>query len=227
MNFSLLARRRLLARASIVGLAACLVPALLAGCTQAVSAPLPQVYTKVAPGSETATFAAGCFWSMEAIFQQLKGVEKVEPGYAGGKTANPTYEQVETSRTGHAETINITYDPKVISYRELLNVLLTVRNPTTLNQQGPDNGPQYRSAIFYRSAAQKVAADEAIRKAAASHLWPGKIVTTVQPYTSFYAAEKYHDDYYRQHPTEGYCQYVIAPEISDFRAKFKSKLKQP
>ena len=226
MTFSLQTCRRLLARISIVGLAGCLVPVLLAGCTQAVSAPLPQVYTKVAPGSETATLAAGCFWSMEAIFQQLKGVEKVEPGYAGGRTANPTYEQVETSRTGHAETINIMFDPKVISYRKLLEVLLTARNPTTLNQQGPDGGPQYRSAIFYRNAKQKQEADEAIQKATASHLWPGKIVTTVQPYTNFYPAEKYHDDYYRHHPSEGYCQYVIAPEISDFRENFKSQLKQ-
>jgi len=198
---------------------------MLAGCTQAVSAPLPQVYTKVAPGSETATFAAGCFWSMEAIFQQLKGVERVEPGYAGGKTAYPTYKQVETGQTGHAETINIKYDPKVISYRELLDVLLTVRNPTTLNQQGPDSGPQYRSVIFYRNVAQKMAADEAIRKAAATHLWPGRIVTTVEQYTRFYVAERYHHDYYRMHPNEGYCQSVIAPEISEFRAKFKSKLK--
>jgi len=225
MTFHIPTRHWVLARAPIIALAACLVPALLAGCTQAVSAPLPQVYTKVAPGSETATFAAGCFWSMEAIFQQLKGVEKIEPGYAGGTLANPSYEQVETSATGHAETINITYDPKVISYRDLLQVLLTVRNPTTLNRQGPDAGPQYRSVIFYRSAAQKQAAKEAIQKTTAAHLWPGRIVTAVQPFTNFYPAENYHDDYYRHHPNEGYCQYVIAPEITEFRSKFASKLK--
>ncbi len=218
-------RRWLLTRAASLTAAACLIPVVLSGCTQAVSAPLPQVYTKVAPGSETATFAAGCFWSMEAIFQQLKGVEKVEPGYAGGTVPNPTYEQVETSTTGHAETINISYDPKVISYRDLLQVLLTVRNPTTLNQQGPDGGTQYRSVIFYRSAAQKKAADAEIQQITAEHLWPGHIVTAVQPFTNFYPAESYHDDYYRNHPDEGYCAMVIAPEIADFRSKFASKLK--
>ena len=225
MNSHITTRRRFLVRASIVGLAASLVPALLVGCTQAVSAPLPQVYTRIAPGSETATFAAGCFWSMEAIFQQLKGVEKVEPGYAGGTVANPSYEQVETSTTGHAETINIIYDPKVISYRDLLQVLLISRNPTTLDRQGPDAGPQYRSVIFYRSAAQRKAAEAAIVQINKSHVWPAQIVTELQQYTHFYEAERYHDDYYRHHPTEGYCQGVIAPEIAEFRSKFPTKLK--
>lgn len=218
-------RVKLSGRIAVSALIACLIPALLSGCTQAESASLPQVYTKIAPGSETATFAAGCFWSMEAIFQQLKGVEKVEPGYAGGNVANPSYEMVETGTTGHAESININYDPKVITYSDLLKVLLTVRDPTTLNRQGPDAGPQYRSAIFYRSPAQKTAALEAIQKITAAHLWSGRIVTTVQPFTNFYPAESYHDDYYRHHPNEDYCQFVIAPEIADFRAKFRSKLK--
>ena len=225
MTFPIPTRQWLLARVSLATLLACFIPALLSGCTQANSAPLPQIYTKVAPGSETATFAAGCFWSMEAIFQQLKGVEKIEPGYAGGNAANPTYEQVETGLTGHAETINISYDPKVISYRDLLQVLLTVRNPTTLNQQGPDAGTQYRSVIFYRNAAQKQEAEEAIQKTTAAHLWPGRIVTAVQPFTHFYPAESYHDDYYRHHPDEGYCALVIAPEITEFRSKFAAKLK--
>ena len=188
------------------------------GPTQAVTAPAPQ-------GKETATLAAGCFWSMEAIFKQLKGVEKVEPGYAGGTAAHPSYEQVETGTTGYAESLNITFDPKVISYRDLLQVLLTARDPTTPNQQGPDQGPQYRSVIFYRSAAQKQTAEEAIRQVNASHVWHDPIVTAVTPFSTFYRAEDYHLDYYRLHPTQPYCAMVIAPEIAEFRAKFKSKLK--
>ncbi|MBV9849364.1 MAG: peptide-methionine (S)-S-oxide reductase MsrA [Armatimonadetes bacterium] len=173
-----------------------------------------------------ATFAAGCFWSMEAIFQQLRGVEKVEPGYAGGTLPHPRYEQVETGTTGYAETVNITFDPKVISYRDLLRVLLTVRDPTTLNQQGPDAGPQYRSVIFYRSEGQKRAAEMMIRQITTEHLWNQPIVTAIAPFTTFYRAEDYHLDYYRHHPNEPYCQYVIAPEIAQFRAEFKSKLKR-
>lgn len=177
-------------------------------------------------GRETATFAAGCFWSMEAIFKQLKGVDRVEPGYAGGKLANPSYEQVETGNTGHAETVNITFDPKVISYRDLLHVLLTVRNPTTLNKQGPDEGPQYRSVIFYRNDEQKKAAQEVIQEVTKAHAWNAPIVTPVTPFSNFYRAEDYHLNYYNLHPNEPYCRYVIAPEIKEFRARFKSKLKQ-
>lgn len=187
--------------------------------TQAVTAPPVK-------GREVATFAAGCFWSMEAIFKQLKGVEKVEPGYSGGKMAHPSYEQVETGTTGYAESLNITYDPKVISYKDLLQVLLVARDPTTLNKQGPDEGTQYRSVIFSRNAAQKQAAQEMIAKVNSAHTWHDPIVTGVQPFTSFYRAEDYHLDYYRLHPDQGYCASVIAPEIAEFRAKFKSKLKQ-
>lgn len=181
---------------------------------------------KPASARETATFAAGCFWSMEAIFKQLKGVEKVEPGYAGGKLAKPSYEQVETGTTGHAESINIVYDPKVITYRDLLEVLLTVRNPTTPNKQGPDEGPQYRSLIFYRSEAQHKAATEVIQKFTKERVWSGPIVTEVVPYSNFYRAEEYHFNYYNLHPEQGYCRFVIAPEIAEFRTKFKSKLKR-
>lgn len=186
--------------------------------TQAVTAPPPQ-------GRQVATFAAGCFWSMEAIFKQLKGVDKVEPGYAGGAMAHPSYERVEGGDTGYAESINITFDPKVISYKDLLQVLLEARNPTTLNQQGPDQGPQYRSVVFYRDAAQKQAADEEIQEVNAQHVWRNPIVTDVQPFHSFWRAEGYHLDYYNLHPDEGYCANVIAPEIADFRSKFHSKLK--
>jgi peptide-methionine (S)-S-oxide reductase len=180
---------------------------------------------KAAPTREVATFAAGCFWSMEAIFKQLKGVERADSGYAGGKVVKPSYEQVETGTTGHAETLNIVFDPKVISYRDLLEVLLTMRNPTTLNRQGNDEGPQYRSIIFYRSEAQHTAATEMIQKFTKEHVWPNPIVTEVVPFTNFYKAEDYHVNYYNLHPNEPYCRGVIAPEIAEFRAKFKSKLK--
>src|SRR4051812_100860 len=149
----------------------------------------PLTVMKAPKGRELATFAAGCFWSMEAIFKQLKGVDKVEPGYAGGTVAKPSYEDVESGTTGHAETVNIVFDPKVISYSELLNVLLTIRNPTTLNKQGPDEGPQYRSVIFSHSAAQQQAAKAAIKKIGDSKIWPAPIVTDVQPFTNFYRAE--------------------------------------
>ncbi len=192
---------------------------------QTSAAPTPVETAPPPKGMERATLAAGCFWSMEAIFKQLKGVEKVEPGYAGGTVPHPGYEQVETGTTGYAELLNITFDPKVISYRDLLQVLLTARDPTTLNQQGPDMGPQYRSVIFYRSEAQKQTAEEAIRQVDGSHTWSSPIVTAVTPFTNFYRAEDYHLDYYRLHPDESYCKFVIAPEIADFRAKFKSKLK--
>ena len=162
---------------------------------------------------------------MEAIFKQLKGVEKVEPGYAGGTLPHPSYEQVEVGNTGYAETINITFDPKVISYRDLLQVLLTVRDPTTPDRQGPDEGPQYRSVIFYRNSAQKQAATKAVQEVTAAHVWHDPIVTTVTPYTKFYRAEDYHLNYYSLHPDQPYCASVIAPEIAEFRAKFKSKLK--
>jgi peptide-methionine (S)-S-oxide reductase len=187
--------------------------------TEAVTAPPPR-------GREVATFAAGCFWSMEAIFKRLKGVERVDPGYSGGSAPHPSYEQVETGTTGYAEAANITFDPRVISYRDLLRVLLTVRDPTTPNQQGPDRGPQYRSVIFYRSPAQKRAAEQALREVSAARVWPDPVVTEVRPFTSFYRAEGYHLDYYNRHPNEDYCQYVIAPEIAAFRAKFADKLKR-
>lgn len=187
--------------------------------TQEEVAPAP-------PGMEMATFAAGCFWSMQAIFQQLKGVEKVDPGYAGGTMPHPSYEQVETGDTGYAETVNITFDPKVISYRQLLQVLLTVRDPTTLNQQGPDVGTNYRSVIFYRSPLQKEEALQAIQEITAKHVWANPIVTQISPYTTFWRAESYHLNYYARHPDQPYCAYVIAPEIARFRQMYGSWLKQ-
>ncbi len=201
--------------AAFAGVLACLL--LFAAPGQAAPSPAGQ--------QETATFAAGCFWSMEAIFKQLKGVQSVQSGYAGGKMANPSYEQVETGTTGYAEALNITFDPKVITYKDLLDVLLVARNPTTLNQQGPDEGPQYRSVIFYHTPAQQQAAREMIAKVTTERIWQAPIVTAVAPFTTFYPAEAYHKNYYALHPDEPYCANVIAPEIAAFRAKFKSKLK--
>lgn len=178
------------------------------------------------PKTEEATLAAGCFWSMEEIFRQIKGVQRVDPGYAGGKLVSPKYDQVTTGTTGHAETLNIVFDPSVVSYSDLLRVLLTVRNPTTLNKQGNDEGPHYRSVIFYRSQAQKKNAQEVIQKFTTEKVWNAPIVTRVEPFSNFYRAEKYHYDYYRLHPEEPYCKYVIAPEIEEFRTKFKSLLKK-
>ncbi len=185
----------------------------------------PTTQVVVPQNREVATIAAGCFWSMEAIFKQLKGIDKVVPGYAGGHIANPTYEQVEEGNTGYAEALQITYDPKVISYADLLQVLLIARNPTTLNQQGPDEGPQYRSVIFAHNAQQAKIARETIAKVSAAHTWNAPIVTPVTGFTNFYKAEDYHFDYYNLHPNQPYCSGVIAPEIAEFRAKFKDKLK--
>ena len=187
--------------------------------------PVPQVGTKPPVHRETATFAAGCFWSMEAIFKQLKGVERATSGYSGGNVPNPSYEDVETGRTGHAESLNIVYDPTVISYADLLRVLLTVRNPTTPNQQGPDVGPQYRFIIFYRNPAQHKAAEDAIRKIKQQRLWADPFALELVPFKRFYRAEDYHTDYFRRHPEQPYCRSVVAPEVAEFRAKFKSKLK--
>jgi peptide-methionine (S)-S-oxide reductase len=178
-----------------------------------------------ATGMEVATFGAGCFWSVEAMFKQLKGVTSAEPGYAGGKQANPSYEEVCSGNTGHAEAVNIIFDPKVISYRDLAEIFLTVHDPTTLNRQGADEGTQYRSAIFYRSEAQKRDAEEIIKKVTAARLWNDPIVTQVAPYKQFYRAEDYHLNYYERHPKQPYCVNVITPKIEKFRAKFKDKLK--
>ncbi|HVF10098.1 MAG TPA: peptide-methionine (S)-S-oxide reductase MsrA [Abditibacteriaceae bacterium] len=185
----------------------------------------PRTELKAPAGKEMATFAAGCFWSIEAMFAQLKGVEKAEPGYAGGTVGKPTYEQVCAGRTGHAETVNITFDPQVISYDELLHVLLTVHDPTTLNRQGADVGTQYRSAIFYHNDAQKKAAQKVIQEVTAARLWKDPIVTEVTPFTNYYRAEDYHVNYYNLHPDAPYCRNVIAPKITKFQEKFKAKLK--
>lgn len=175
--------------------------------------------------SETLTLAGGCFWCIEAVFDELKGVSRVESGYAGGHVPNPTYEQVSEGDTGHAESVQITFDPRVVSRDVILKVFFTVHDPTTLNRQGNDVGEQYRSVAFYRDAEQKAAIEKAIAGTEDSHEWSGKIVTQVVPFKQFYKAENYHQEYFKLHGTQPYCQLVIAPKIAKFRKLFHDQLK--
>src|SRR5213593_4148918 len=177
------------------------------------------------PQREVATLAGGCFWCLEAAFQQLKGVEKVESGYAGGHVANPSYEQVCTGTTGHAEVLQITFDPAIISFDDLLHVFFTIHDPTTLNRQGGDVGTQYRSAIFYNSPEQEKTARQVMAEIFKAGIWGRPIVTEVAPLQPFYRAEEYHQDYFRKNPTAGYCRVVIAPKVSKFRKQFAARLK--
>jgi len=176
---------------------------------------------------ETATLAGGCFWCLEAAFQDLKGVEKVQSGYAGGHIANPSYEQVCTGTTGHAEVVQITFDPTVVSFDDLLHVFFTIHDPTTLNRQGEDVGTQYRSAIFYHTPEQKATAERVIRELEAEKVWDDPVVTELKPLDAFYPAEQYHRDYYRRNPNQGYCRAVIAPKVAKVRKLYFDKLKQP
>jgi peptide-methionine (S)-S-oxide reductase len=175
--------------------------------------------------SEQATLAGGCFWCLEAVFDQLRGVEKVENGYAGGAKPNPTYDEVCTGRTGHAEVVQVTYDPAQISYQDLLDVFFTIHDPTTLNRQGADTGTQYRSAIYYHNDEQKHAAEAAIRQLTEKQTWDDPVVTEVAPLDKFYPAENYHSDYYERNPNQGYCRIVIAPKVAKARQHFLEKLK--
>jgi peptide-methionine (S)-S-oxide reductase len=174
---------------------------------------------------EIATLAGGCFWCLEAVYQEMEGVLVVESGYTGGDVPNPSYEQVCTATTGHAEAVRITFDPEVTSYREILEVFFAIHDPTTPNQQGNDVGPQYRSAIFYHDDGQKAAAQEIIRELEAEKAWPGRIVTEVKPAPVFYKAENYHQNYFRMHPRQPYCSFVVAPKLKKFRDKFTAKLR--
>jgi peptide-methionine (S)-S-oxide reductase len=174
--------------------------------------------------AETAVLAGGCFWCTEAVFSELKGVASVFPGYAGGTVPNPTYEQVCTGRTGHAEAVEITFDPSVVSYHDLLVVFFTTHDPTTRDRQGPDTGTQYRSAVFYRTPEQKAIAEAVIREITAEHLYTKPVVTEVVPLAAFYPAEAYHRQYFRRHPEQGYCQAVIAPKLSKFRKAHAARL---
>jgi len=175
--------------------------------------------------TETITLGGGCFWCTEAIFEQLKGVTKVESGYSGGTVANPSYEQVCSGKTGHAEVSQVTFDPNVISLKQILEVFFTVHDPTTLNRQGNDVGTQYRSVIFYRNDDQKAVAQDVIKEIAADKIWSGKIVTELAPFKAFYKAEDYHQEYFQLHGEAPYCQVVIEPKVTKFRKKFQSLLK--
>ena len=176
---------------------------------------------------EVATLAGGCFWCLEAAFSDLRGVERVESGYAGGRVPNPSYEAVCTGTTGHAEVVQITFDPEQVSYSDLLHVFFTIHDPTTLNQQGGDVGTQYRSAVFYHSPEQKAEVERVIAELKAEHVWDDPIVTEIVPFERFYPAEEYHRDYYRRNPNQGYCRAVIAPKVAKVRKLYFDKLKQP
>jgi peptide-methionine (S)-S-oxide reductase len=175
--------------------------------------------------AQTITLGGGCFWCLEAVFEELKGVVSVTSGYAGGHVANPDYEQVSSGTTGHAEVVQIVYDPTVLPLDVLLRVYFTIHDPTTVDRQGNDVGTQYRSIAFYRDAAQKAAIEKAIVETAASGEWQGRIVTQVEPFTVFYKAENYHQEYFRLHGTQPYCQLVVAPKVAKARKKFHEWLK--
>jgi peptide-methionine (S)-S-oxide reductase len=175
---------------------------------------------------EEATLGGGCFWCIEAAFNEIKGVINVESGYAGGDSASPTYEQVCTGTTGHAEVVQITFDPRIISFREILEIFFTVHDPTTLNRQGADVGNQYRSVIFYHNGKQKEVAEQTIAELNAAKVWDKPIVTQVEPFKNFYKAEDYHKKYFDHHPEAAYCRIVIAPKIARLRKKYREKLKK-
>ena len=177
-------------------------------------------------GKEIATLAGGCFWCLEAVFDDLKGVESVESGYMGGKTANPSYEDVCSGESGHAEVVQLTFDPKQVSFKEILEVFFVIHDPTTLNRQGHDVGTQYRSAIFYHSAEQKAAAEQVIANMGAAKIYEDPIVTEVVPASKFYVAEDHHQEYFRRNPAQPYCAFVVRPKVAKFRRHFLEKLKK-
>ncbi len=184
-----------------------------------------QNMTTTSSGPQLATFGGGCFWCTEAIFLGLKGVSKVQSGYAGGTVKNPTYRQVCTGTTGHAEVIQITYDPAQVSYEELLEVFWNTHDPTTLNKQGADEGTQYRSVVFYHNDEQKRIAEQYKKQLSAAHIYKDPIVTEITPINNFYIAEDYHQNYFALNQQAGYCQYVIRPKVEKFKKQFAAKLK--
>lgn len=175
--------------------------------------------------SEVATLGGGCFWCLEPVFDNLRGVQSVIPGYSGGHVVDPTYQQVCSGTTGHAEVVQVTFDPRTISFRELLEVFFTIHDPTTRDRQGADIGPQYRSAIFFHSFEQRDTAKEVIADLERQRVWSRPIVTEVAPLTKFYPAEEYHHRYYAENPDAGYCRVVIEPKVVKFREKYREKLK--
>lgn len=191
----------------------------------ACTSPKAQETAGQTSSSAKATLGAGCFWCVEAIFERVKGVKKVIAGYAGGHVKNPTYRQVSTGNTGHAEVARIIFDPEAISYKQLLNVFWHVHNPTTKNRQGPDVGPQYRSVIFYHNTKQKKIAMASRKKVEQSDLWEDPIVTNIAPLSNYSRAENYHQNYYNNNPDGAYCQVIIAPKIAKFKKQFPNLLK--
>ena len=173
---------------------------------------------------EVAILAGGCFWCLEAVFKEIAGVEKVVSGYTGGITVNPTYEQVCTGKTGHAEAVQVNFDPSRISYREILEIFFSIHDPATLNRQGADMGTQYRSVIFYNSEQQKTIAEDLIAELNTAHLWKNPVVTQIVPLHTFYSAEEYHQGYFAQHPEEGYCRAVISPKLKKLRQRWSKHL---
>jgi peptide-methionine (S)-S-oxide reductase len=177
-------------------------------------------------GTEIATLAGGCFWCLEAVFKEVDGVEEVTSGYTGGTTVNPTYQEVCTGTTGHAEAVRLTFNPGKISYREILQIFFSVHDPTTLDRQGGDVGTQYRSAIFYHNEPQKAIAEAVIKELNEAHLWKKPIVTQLVALEKFYPAEDYHREYFSRHPEQSYCQVVISPKVSKFRKQWTKRLKE-
>ena len=174
---------------------------------------------------ELATLAGGCFWCLEAVYKELRGVERVVSGYAGGHVESPTYREVCDGTTGHAEVVQITFDPSAVSYKELLEVFFTIHDPTTLNRQGGDVGTQYRSAVFYHTPEQRETAEQTMAEMTAAAVWDSPIVTEVSPLEKFYPAEDYHQDYFEKNPSQPYCRAVVAPKVSKFRKLFLERLK--
>jgi peptide-methionine (S)-S-oxide reductase len=178
------------------------------------------------PTTEQATLGGGCFWCLEAVFEQLRGVQKVESGYSGGSVANPSYDRVCSGRTGHAEGVQVTFDPGEITYSDVLDIFFATHDPTTLNRQGADVGTQYRSVIFYHTPAQKEAAEKKIAELNAAKIWDAPIVTELAPLKVFYRGENYHQKYFQDNPGQPYCQVVISPKVVKFRKQFAERLKE-
>jgi peptide-methionine (S)-S-oxide reductase len=175
---------------------------------------------------EVATLGGGCFWCLEAVYDQLRGVTDVVSGYSGGHVPAPSYEQVCRGSTGHAEVVQVTFDPSIVTFRQILEVFFAIHDPTTLNRQGADVGPQYRSAIYYHSTEQKLMAEQVIADLTAKKLWDRKVVTEVAPFEEFFPAEAYHQEYFARNPGQGYCQFVIAPKVAKFRKEHMANLKR-
>lgn len=182
--------------------------------------------TPLLQGKEIATLAGGCFWCLEAVYDELNGVEDVVSGYSGGKMPDPSYGMVCTGVTGHAEVVQLTFDPKIISFKEILEVFFTIHDPTTLNRQGSDVGTQYRSAIFYHTPEQRAIAEQVIADLSAAHVWDALIVTELKPFEKFYPAEAYHQEYFKRNPNQTYCRVVINPKVAKFRKRFLDKLRK-